>query len=242
MRRRIRAVQRYLARQPGRIGMVLHDRVTGAIWRDANAGSAFPAASTTKLALAADLLLRAHASLITLKPADWDLLEAALHDSSDAAADQLWFTFENGRFLRRVARFGMRDCSFSASQPYWGFMYCSPEDLDQLMNYVLGDLTGRDRAYLVGQLRHVAQIQQWGVWGAGRVNRPGNKDGWEDDDGTWVVDTVGFAGHGARYTLAIMDEEQAAAGFRRGANILTQISALLFQGGRVPRPTAQATP
>jgi hypothetical protein len=242
MRRRIRAVQRYLARQPGRIGLVLHDRVTGATWHNANARSAFPAASTTKLALAADLLLRARANLITLTPPDWDLLHEALHDSSDAAADQLWFAFEDGRFLRRAARFGLRECSFSASQPYWGFMYCSPEDLDQLMNYVLGDLTGGDRAYLIAQLRHVARIQQWGIWGAGRRSHPGNKDGWEDDYGTWVVDTVGFAGPGARYTLAIMDEERAPAGFRRGANVLTQISALLFQGTHVPRPTAQATP
>jgi hypothetical protein len=242
MRRRIRAAQRYLARQPGRIGLVLHDRVTGATWHNADARSTFPAASTTKLALAADLLLRARANLITLTPANRDLLHEALHDSSDAAADKLWFAFESRRFLRRAARFGLRDCSFSASQPYWGFMYCSPDDLDHLMNYVLGDLTGGDRAFLVGQLRHVAQIQQWGVWGAGRGSHPGNKDGWEDDYGTWVVDTVGFAGPGARYTLAIMDEEQAPAGFRRGANVLTQTSALLFQGSHVPWPTAQATP
>ena len=241
MRRRIRAAQRYLARQPGRIGLVLHDRVTGATWRNANARNTFPAASTTKLAMAADLLLRAYAGRITLRPGDWAWMYQALHDSSDTAANRLWSTYENGRFLRRITRFGMRSCSFSG-QFNWGFMYCSPEDLDHLMNYVLGDLTGGERGYLVDQLRHIARIQQWGVWGAGLSLRPGNKDGWEYDNGTWVTDTVGFTGPDAQYTLAIMYEEQAPAGFGRGANALTQISALLFQGGYVPRPTAEATP
>jgi hypothetical protein len=242
MRRRIRAAQRYLARQPGRVGLVLHDRLTGATWRNANARTTFPAASTTKLAMAADLLLRADTGRIKLRAGDWTLIDEMLHDSSDAAADQLWYAFENGRFLRRITRFGMRSCWFSASRPYWGDMYCSPLDLGNLMNYVLGKLPGHDRDYLVGQLRHVGRIQQWGVWGAGHARRPGNKDGWEDDDGTWVTDTVGFAGPHARYTLSIMDERRAPADFHRGANTLTQVSALLFQGGHAPQPTAEATP
>src|SRR5690349_21559562 len=64
MRWRIRAAQRYLARQPGRIGVVLHDRVTGATWRDANARAEFPAASTMKLAMVTDLLVRIDADRI----------------------------------------------------------------------------------------------------------------------------------------------------------------------------------
>jgi hypothetical protein len=241
MRQRIRAAQRYVASQPGRIGLVLHDRLTGATWGNANARKAFPAASTTKLAMATDLLLRAGAGRIKLRAGNWTLIDEMLHDSSDAAADRLWFSYENGHFLRRITRFGMRRCSFS-DQPYWGFMYCSPADLDNLMNYVLGDLARGQRDYLVSQLRHVARIQQWGVWGAGLPRLPGNKDGWEDNYGTWVIDTVGFAGTSARYTLAIMDKLPKPIGFRRGANTLTQISALLFQGRHAPQPTAEATP
>jgi len=195
-----------------------------------------------KLALVTDLLLRARAGRITLRPADWALIHQALHESSDTAADKLWYAFEGGRFLRRIARFGMTGSWFSASPPYWGDLYCSPDGLDNLMNYVLDNLPGGVRSYLVRELRHVARIQQWGVWGAGPGRRPGNKDGWEYDDGTWVTDTVGFAGPAARYTLAIMDEQGPPAGFRRGANALTQIAALLFQGSRAPRPRVQATP
>jgi hypothetical protein len=243
MRWRIRAAQRYLAGKPGRIGLVLHDRLSGATWRDANAAADFPAASTMKLAMVTDVLLRARGGRLALSPTDWTLIHQALHQSSDAAADRLWFAFEDGRFLRRITRFGMTSGSFSASQPYWGYMYCSPEDLDNLMNYVLGELPGGERDYLVRQLRHVAPIQQWGVWGAGQSGRPGNKDGWEDDGGTWVTNSVGFAGPGARYTLAIMYELRAPrSGFRIGTNLLTQLSALLFQGDQVPRPMVEATP
>ena len=48
MLRRIRALRRYLARQPGHIGLVRHDRVTGAgLAQMRNAGTAFAAVSTT---------------------------------------------------------------------------------------------------------------------------------------------------------------------------------------------------
>jgi hypothetical protein len=241
MRRRIRAAQRYLARQPGRIGLVLHDRVAGATWRNAYARTAFPAASTMKLALVTDLLVRARAGRITLSRGDRTLIRDVLHSSSDTAADRLWLAFEDGRFLRRIARFGMTACSFSAGSPYWGYMYCTPEDLDHLMNYVLGRLAGGDRRYLAGQLRHVARNQRWGVWGAGPGWRPGNKDGWEYDNGIWVTNTVGFAGPMGRYTLAIMDKP-APSRFRLGTNTLTRISALLFPGHHVPQPTPVATP
>ena len=36
--------------------------------------------------------------------------------------------------------------------------------------------------------------QQWGVWGAGAAMAPGNKNGWSQEEGGWVVNTVGFAG------------------------------------------------
>ncbi len=34
---------------------------------------------------------------------------------------------------------------------------------------------------------------------------PGNKNGWSQEQGGWVVNSVGFAGPTQRYTLAIMN-------------------------------------
>jgi hypothetical protein len=241
MAERIGVAERYAASRAGTIGIVLHDRLTGATWRNRFARTEFPAASTIKLAMITDILLRADAGQITLGPGDWSLIYNALHESSDTAATALWDSFENGSFLGRIQAFGMRHAYFTSSPPIWGFMYCTPVDLDNLMNYVLAKIPAASRDYIVSHLRHVATIQQWGVWGAGRANRAGNKDGWEDDGGTWITNTVGFAGPGEQYTLAIMDNLGGGT-FHEGSNTLTQISALLFQGHHAPQPVAQATP
>src|SRR5215469_5655328 len=51
MQHRISEVERYLAHQPGEIGVELHDRDTGASWGNKDADTDFPAASTIKLAI-----------------------------------------------------------------------------------------------------------------------------------------------------------------------------------------------
>ena len=242
MGERIRQAERYAATRPGTIGIVLHNRLTGATWRNRYARTGFPAASTIKLAMVADVMLRNDAGQITLTPYDWGLIYNILHESSDVAGDDLWFAFEDAGFVGRIQRFGMRTASFSSSTAYWGYMYCSPTDLDNLMNYILGKMPARNRDFIVDHLRHVAVIQQWGVWGAGRADRPGNKDGWEDNGDVWITNTVGFAGPHERYTLAIMDDVGGGETFHHGSNTLTQIASLLFRGHHGPQPRAVATP
>jgi hypothetical protein len=242
MAQRIREAERYAKSRPGTIGIVLHNRLTGGTWRNRYAHTDFPAASTIKLAMVADVMLRADAGQISLGPYDWNLIYNILHESSDTAGDGLWYAFENGSFLNRIRAFGMRSASFTTSTPYWGFMYCSAQDLDNLMNFVLGKMPASNRNYIVDHLRHVATIQQWGVWGAGPADKPGNKDGWEDDGGVWITNTVGFAGPHEQYTLAIMDDLPDGQTFHDGSNTLTQIAGLLFRGHHAPQPVARATP
>jgi hypothetical protein len=242
MQHRISEVKRYLAHQPGQIGVELHDRATGASWGDKDADADFPAASTIKLAMVTDLIRRQNAGSLSLGPAGWDLINQILYNSSDAAGDQLWFAYENGSFLQRIRRFGMRSAYFSGSPPYWGFMYCSAHDLDNLMDYVLDRLPAHDRNYIVYRMRRVGPIEQWGVWGAGRANHPGNKDGWENEGSVWITNTVGFAGPNEKYTLAIMDNLGGAGDFHQGSTTLSEIASLLFRGHLSPAPTAEATP
>jgi hypothetical protein len=114
------------------------------------------------------------------------------------------------------------------------------------MNYVLHDAPASVRDYLVYRLQHVSAVdQQWGVWGAGPANQPGNKDGWEwDPPDVWITNTVGFAGVGQRFTLAIMyslggyDGSPDATGFNYGIDKLSQVASLLFQGHVTTTPTA----
>jgi hypothetical protein len=247
MRNRIKEIRHYMRRLPGSIGIVITDRNNGATWHNANADVAYPAASTMKLAMMTDILLRQDAGSISLTSADREAMFQALYTSNDDDANYLWDKYEDGSFLNRIQKFGMTDARFTSSVPNWGFMYCTPEDLDNLINYVLKDAPANVRDYLVYRLQHVAALdQQWGVWGAGPENHPGNKDGWEQDGNLWITNTVGFAGPGQDYTMAIMYNLEGFggvgdAGFKYGSNKLTQIASILFQGHHTAAPTPQAS-
>jgi hypothetical protein len=76
----------------------------------------------------------------------------------------------------------------------------------------------------------VASNQQWGVWGAGPAAQPGNKDGWSEEEGGWVMNTVGFVGPDQRYTLAAMNNLSGEGGYDEGRETVTHVSELLFAG------------
>lgn len=247
MRQRIADVQQSLRNAPGVIGIELHDRQTGATWKNSNAEGELPAGSTMKLAMAADLLLRNAAGDIELSGDDWADLDDMLNSSSDTAAGYLWAEYEDGSFLGRIRQFGMPGAKFTRKLAYWGYMECSAADLSNLMNFVLSGMPRSISHYLVRELQHVAPVQRWGVWGAGPQNHPGNKDGWEDDGGTWATDTAGFAGPHQRYTLAIMYYLEGYGsggdqGFGYGSNTLTQIASTLFRGHGTAAPVILVTP
>jgi hypothetical protein len=249
MQQRITEARHYLAGRHGSIGIVLDDRVTGAVWHNGHVHTLYPAASTMKLAVMTDLLLRNRRGSIHLTSADRREMYQALHTSNDDDANALWNTYEDASFQQRIQVFGMTRAHF-VGEINWGFMYCTPRDLDHLMNYVLAKAPAGVRDYLVRQLQHVSvHDQHWGVWGAGPANQPGNKDGWEQDpiapgNAQWITNTVGFAGPAQEYTLSIMDNLHdyggtGPRGFFYGTNTLTQIASILFQGHHTTAPHPQ---
>lgn len=237
MRARIVAVDAYLASRPGVVGYVLRDRVTGGVQRNAHAETPIWTASTIKLAMAADLLTRNRNHAITLNRGDYARIDQMLHTSDDTAADTLWYAYsgpDHRAYNNGFRGFGMSSLApqagFSKYFPYWGFQKCTAADLDRLMDHVLTRLHPADRSYLVDRMRRVDPIQQWGVWGAGPGQRPGNKDGWSQEQGGWVVNSVGFAGPGERYTLSIMNALGNQGGFQDGSATDTRVAQLLFAG------------
>src|SRR5262249_43350335 len=66
MRARIAAVRAYLRHRPGVVGVVLRDRSTGAVWANSRAHTQIYMASTSKLAMAAALLMQNQAGVIHL--------------------------------------------------------------------------------------------------------------------------------------------------------------------------------
>jgi hypothetical protein len=232
---RIAAVQSYLDSRPGTTGIVLHDMVTGAVWRNDHAGDLTWTASTIKLGMVVDLFTRERAGEITLTDADRALVAAMLHSSDDDAANTLWRRYagrDHMTYNRNLPAYGMTSLEpqkgFTDYYPYWGFQKCTPDDLDRLIHYVLTDLPPDERSYIVGEMRNVDPDQQWGVWGAGPAAQPGNKNGWSEEEGGWVMNTVGFAGPGERFTLAVMNNLAGAGAYDDGRETVTHVAELLF--------------
>jgi hypothetical protein len=246
MRLRIAAVERYLKHRPGMIGIVLRDRSTGAVWRNKYANSQIYMASTSKLAMAVTLLLQNQAGVIHLSPTDRAVMYQMLHVSSDSAADDLWFKYGAPFYTSFFPRIGLANAQYlpqaGVTGPYWGEMTCTADDESHVINYVLNRLPAPLRNYLVDQLRHVAAVQHFGVWGAGPASQPGNKDGWSIEKPGWIIDSVGFAGPGERYTLAMMNSLDGEGGYHAGTNTVTQVAAILFRGHRIAAPQVSATP
>jgi hypothetical protein len=234
---RIAAADAYLAGRPGSVGYVLRDRKTGASHRNSHAADLIWTASTIKLAMVVDLLTRQRAGTVSLTSADRSLMASMLNSSDDDAADTLWARYggpDHQAFNADFPRYGMTDLQpqrgFSATFPYWGFQKSTADDLDRLINYTLTNVNPADAAWIVDALQHVAPNQQWGVWGAGPEMSPGNKDGWSLEQGGWVVNSVGFAGVGQRYTLAVMNALGGGGGYDDGVATTTHLAQLLLAG------------
>jgi hypothetical protein len=234
---RVAAADAYLATRPGSVGYVLRDRKTGATYHNSHADELVWTASTIKLAMVVDLLTRQRIGSVSLSESDRNLMAAMMHSSDDDAADALWARYagiDHQTYNADFPRYGMTDLKpqrgFSSTFPYWGFQKSTAADLDRLINYTLTDLDAADTATIVGAMQHVAPNQQWGVWGAGAVMAPGNKDGWSLEQGGWVVNSVGFAGPGQRYTLAVMNALGGDGGYDDGVATTTRLSQLLLQG------------
>lgn len=234
LQQRIATAEKYVATRPGTVGFVLRDRVTGARYRNAAAGTPIWTASTIKLAMVADLLTREQAGTLRLTAADRDQMAAMLRSSDNEAADSLWSRYggTDNVFNTNFARFGMTSVrpqsGFGDVYPYWGFQKGTADDFDALMNYVLTGLTPANAAAVVAEMQRVDSSQQWGVWGAGAAMTPGNKNGWSQEQGGWVVNSVGFAGPGQRYTLAIMNGLGGDGGYDDGVQTTTELSRILL--------------
>nr|WP_148223349.1 serine hydrolase [Segniliparus rotundus] len=234
---RVAKANAYIATRPGVVGYVLRDRKTGATYHNPHASELVFTASTIKLLIAADLLVRQRAGQLALSGADQDLMHKMLNYSDNEAANALWDKYNGpgGTTLLRVFQsYGFIDeikqNAPSASSMYWGNHKATADDLGRLMLFILEKMDPADRAYLLGEMRGVAENQRWGVWGAGADMAPGDKNGWSEEPSGWVANSVGFAGPNERYMLAIMNNLAGAGGQAEGWATDTQVGSILLAG------------
>jgi hypothetical protein len=233
--RRFEAAASLVKTRPGYLGLIVRDRQSGAVWRTGTPDHVMWTSSTIKLAIATSLLERARTGEATLDATARQQIAAMLSVSDNDAADALWKRYGKDAMVPRFQQvYGMTGLTFVPGSPrYWGFMKASAEDLQRLMSYVLDKLNPADRDYIVDAMRHVGQIQQWGVWAAGPAARPGTKDGWsiESDPGGkhWCTSTVGFAGPNERYVVAVMYHLQPGTGtIDAGVHAVSDAVATVF--------------
>jgi hypothetical protein len=246
--RRFDAAADLVKTKPGYLGLIVRDRQTGAVWRTGTPEHVMWTSSTIKLAIATSVLERARTGEVTLDAAARQQIAAMFSVSDNDAADALWKRYGRDGMVPRFQQvYGMTGLTFVAGSPrYWGFMKSSAEDLQRLMSYVLDKLNPSDRDYIVGAMRHVGQIQQWGVWSAGAAAQPGTKDGWsiESDPGGkhWCTSAVGFAGPNARYVVAVMYHLPPGTGtIDAGVHAVSDAVATVF-GARTPAPVTVPDP
>jgi Beta-lactamase enzyme family len=229
----------FARRLPGQMGVILHDRVTGAIWRAGATTDPMWTASTIKVAIATTLLERQRAGKIHLSSSDRKAMADMLKVSSNDAADTLWKRYDGPKMLDRFRTgYGMTGLAVvKGADTYWRNLRCTADDLDHLMAYVLSRLHPDDRAYLVNTLRNVADNQHWGTLALSPDLHPGNKDGWalKPDPGGdhWVAHTVGFAGPGERYVVVVMYSLPPSGTLDDGVQAVSDAVATMF-GAPIP--------
>jgi hypothetical protein len=238
------ATQALVEQAPGHLGLVVRDRTTGQIWQSGAATRPIWTASTIKLAIITDLLVRARAGSVIITASMRTGFDDMLASSANRPATNLWPTHGGEAALERYRTvFGMAGVHFPTSERLWGAVKATAVDFSALMSYVLDALSPEDRAYVTDAMRTVDEVQQWGVWAAGPDQEPGVKAGWNaeqtpEGQSHWVVNSVGFAGSDARYVVAVMYEllpgtRTRGHGLEDGLHVVSDVVATLF-GATVP--------
>jgi hypothetical protein len=228
---RLRRVQAYVASRPGVSGVAVSDGVRNVVWGNGRQQTSTYAASTLKLPLVLDILMRHRRGAVHISTAQWRLMSRALIYSDDGAANRLWFGFGGARMVPGWRKYGMTHTVFVPGLARrWGSMKTTAEDLRRVLRYTLRVAPAEIRGYLVGRMRSVAANQRWGVWSAGPAWQPGVKNGWFRYRAGWVLNSVGFAGPNQRYIVAITSNQLGRGNYQTGVNTTSQVARILFPG------------
>ncbi|WP_035856777.1 serine hydrolase [Cryptosporangium arvum] len=227
---RVRRADAYLETRPGYTGLAVSDGWRNRVWRNEYADRPIYAASTAKLAIALDILMRQHRGEIELTTADAHWLYTALVSSNNAAANHLWNRYGGASMVSRWASYGMTDTGFVPGLArHWGSMKTTAADLRRLVRYVVRETPDEVRRYLIARMRGVAGNQQWGVWAAGSGWIRGNKNGWFRYRAGWVINSAGWVGAHQRYLVAVMADQRAKGTYASGVETTSRVNEILFR-------------
>ncbi|WP_170324048.1 serine hydrolase [Cryptosporangium phraense] len=226
---RLARVQKYVESRPGYTGVAVSDGWRDRVWRNEYADRPIYAASTAKLAIALDILMRRHRGEVQLSTDDWRWLYAALVSSDNGAANHLWNRYGGASMVDRWKDYGMTETGFVPGlERHWGSMKTTAADLRRLVRYVVRETPSEVRRYLMARMRGVADNQQWGVWSAGSGWVRGNKNGWFRYRAGWVLNSVGWVGAHQRYLVAVMADQRSRGTYASGVETTSEVARILF--------------
>jgi beta-lactamase class A len=211
------AVPRLIAgRSPDSVSIVGIDGTSGATVGWGN-HTVMPAASVFKLTLLEGYLLRNQDRGQRPGEGASDALTMMIENSDNDAADQVYGAL--GGHVGVTSRMRRLGLSSSRLGPHdqWGLSTTSAADQSILLTDLVSTespLTAASRAYGLRLLVNVEPDQRWGVGDAADTATTfANKNGWldvDDDDGRWVVSSVGLiAVDGRQVLLAVLTQHSA---------------------------------
>ncbi|TFV66199.1 UNVERIFIED_ORG: LppW family protein [Bacillus sp. AZ43] len=206
-------------------------RLARATAGNAAADRAFPAASMVKLFVAEDVLRRARAGVLALRPDDPALLEAMIRRSDDPAASALWVRHGGGRMVTDVARrYGLTGTAPPVVPGQWGQTVTTARDLARFLSLLPVAAHPDDAATLLGWMRSADGVaadgfdQRFGLFGTAPP-RTAVKQGWMCCvDGARHLHSVGVVG---RRVVVLLSEVPRAVGYEQARAALTAAAAAL---------------
>jgi hypothetical protein len=207
------------------------DRIARATAGNPAADRPFPAASMVKLFVAEDVLRRARAGLLALRPDDPALLEAMIRRSDDPAASALWVRYGGGQMVADVARrYRLTGTAPPAVPGQWGETTTTASDLARFLALLPVAAHPDDAELLLGWMRSAEGIaadgfdQRFGMFGTAP---PGTavKQGWMCCVGGYVhLHSVGVAD---RRVVVLLSEVPRRVGYDGARAALTAAGAAI---------------
>lgn len=231
-----RVVRAYLARRPGKTGVMVSDLRTGFSF-GANATTAFVTASVMKVDILAGLLLQRQRAGRGLTSRERALASDMIRHSDNGAAHALYATVGRGPGLRRANQW----LGLTETEPFptvWGASRTTPADQVRLLGVLTrpgGPLSTANRRYVLRLMGSVVADQRWGVTAAAL---PGEKvaikNGWTpltfQGDG-WAVNSIGrVTGSGHDFLVAALSTGHPT--MRSGIRTIEHVTDLVVSAMR----------
>jgi hypothetical protein len=225
------------AQAGGTVQVAVRDAAGVEVLASPGAGTPVLTASLVKLLVVQQLFAREAAGLITLSPADLDLMQRAVTSSDDSAMSALWSRFGGAELVTAAAaEFGLSGSSPPEVADQWGEAVTTAADIALFLSTLGDHLAPEDLATLTGWMRSTTGIatdgfdQRFGLLSptvsATTLSPVAAKQGWMCCiDRRRQLHSIGTLTDGR--TIALLGDFPLSTGWPRATAVLDQVAAVV---------------